>query len=326
MELKEKLINEIKYQMSFMFPYESIPDIEVRLYKALEPYDVIYKNNEIVEVNQNDNMKLLAMFIVAKKVQGCTKRTIDYYTMELRKFLIAMNKPVAEINANDIRFYIGSKDVSNTTRDNILRNIKSFFSWCTMEEYVPKNVTLKVTKIKADGKVKKALTETEIEMLRSAAADLRTKALIEVMLSTACRVSEISGMDIEDIREDELTVLGKGNKERVVYLNAKAQFAIDQYLESRADSNPALFVSLNRPYHRLKASGIEIIFRELGRSLGIESNPHKFRRTAATMALNRGMPLEQVQQMLGHEDPGTTLIYAKTASENLKNNHKKFVI
>jgi integrase/recombinase XerD len=211
--------------------------------------------------------------------------------------------------------------------NNERRNISAFFGWMADNGYIDRNPVRRIEKIKEKKSVKKPLKDTEIEMLkRHARNDIRTIALIEVLLSTACRVSEVVGMNREDIDGDEIVVRGKGNKERVVFLNAKALVALDEYLQSRDDDNPALFVSMDEPHERLKASGIEIILRRLGRECGIEKvHPHRFRRTSATQALNKGMDIEQIAQMMGHDSIETTKIYAKSSKENVKASHARYL-
>lgn len=272
------------------------------------------------------------MFFIAKRVQGCSKRTIEVYKYVIDDFFRTIHKPLGEITTNDIRYFLALKkekqQVSDTHIDNIRRTLNTFFNWMTEEEYIRKNPVLKVKKVRVPRYVKKAFRDIEIEKIRlKASEDLRDTALVEVLLSTGCRISEVSSMDRNDIDGDEIVVKGKGNKERIVYLNAKAKIALERYLKSRDDDNAALFVSKDKPHSRMKISGMGLVIRELGKAAGVDDvHPHRFRRTAATMALNRGMPIDQVQIMLGHSSIETTTIYATSAQETVKASHKKYVV
>lgn len=247
------------------------------------------------------------------------------------KFLTATNKPLKQITTNDIRVHIAKmgleRKVSKITQDNTLRILKSFFSWLLAEEVIEKNPTLRIKKIKADKRQKKAFSEIEIEQLRTAAKNKREKAIIDFMMSTGCRIGEIVGLNRKDIHNDECIVFGKGAKERTVYLNAKAIVSLNEYLKERVDTNEALFVSEKKPYNRLNKGGIEIAVHKLGERTNIKNvHPHRFRRTAATMAAKRGMPIERIKEMLGHARVETTLIYLDMSGDTLKESHKKYVV
>lgn len=326
MDATEKMVKQIMLSLSTVVPDSLMEQIEIEIFKVIKNYTVDFTKNELMNIDIESSMQTLAIFLTSKKVEGLSDRTLLYYKAEIGKFIIQANKPLGNITTNDIRIYIAKKECSNVTKDNILRVLRSFFGWCTAEEYIPKNPTLRIKKIKPEKKVKRPFTELEIEKLRNGTKDIRERAIIDILLSTGCRIGEIYQLDRNDIEGDSMVVRGKGNKERYVYLNAKAQCSITDYLKSRDDDNPALFVSEQKPHNRLKISGMETRLRELGKELGIKNvHPHRFRRTAATMALNRGMPIEQVQQMLGHSQIQTTLIYAQAAQENVKMSHKKYV-
>lgn len=327
--MKDQVINKLIGLLSENFESFQLEMIREAALIALEEFEVDRKSVNIVPYSSID-IDIYKMFLVAKKVEGCTERTLQYYGDELKKFREGIGKPIPEIKTDDIRLYIAKlaieRGVSAVTQNNVLRILRSFFGWCTAEEYVPRNPTLKMKKIKTPKRIKKAFSEMEIEKIRNAARDKRERAVIEVLLSTGVRVGEIEFIQREDITGDSIIVYGKGQKERYVYLNAKAQLAIREYLKERNDDNPYLFVGQAKPHNRLKQSWYESNLRDLGRSIGIENvHPHRFRRTAATLALNRGMPIEQVQQMLGHTEIQTTLIYAQSAQENVKISHKKYV-
>lgn len=296
----------------------------------LNDYNISAKCTEIVSANENKRQKAIQMFIVTKRVEGCSENTIINYLGTLRKFFNDIDQELEEITADQIRYYLAIRStrdkLSKQSQDNELRVLKSFFKWCSGEEYIKRNPTENIKAIKKEKRIKRSFSETELEIIREAAEKKRDKAIIEVLYSTGVRVSELVRMNIRDIADDEIIVFGKGEKERTVYLNARAKIAISVYLKTRADNEIALFVG-ERTKKRLNKSSIEQIIRDIGKSAGIDNcYPHKFRRTAATLALNRGMPIEQVQAMLGHADIATTTIYARSEEKNVKASHEKYVV
>ncbi len=298
---------------------------------VLHDYDITRKTTDVAVPCTDSRQKAVQMFIVTKKVEGCTDRTIKYYMGVLRRFFNENDCGLKEMTADHIRYYLAvrsSRDgLSKTSQDNELRVLKSFFKWCTGEEYIQKNPTVNIKAVKKEKRIRKPFTETEMEMIRRNARTKRDAAIIEILYSTGARVSELCGMNRRDVCGDEITVFGKGEKERIVYLNAKAILTLREYLESRTDGNVALFVSERAPHDRITKGGVESMVRETGIRAGVpKCHPHRFRRTAGTMALNRGMPLEQVQRMLGHEDIKTTTIYARSEQENVKASHRKYVV
>ena len=300
------------------------------LISVLNDYDVQPIKNEIIEYDAESNYKLLGMFLVAKKVEGCTDRTIGYYKITITAFLNKVNIPLVEVNADVIRYYIANRaikdKVSKTTQDNELRNLRSFFGWLTAEEYISKNPTLKIKAIKKEKRIKKPFTELELEKMRNVCENKRELAIIDTLYSTGCRVGELVLMNIDDINGDEIIVFGKGEKERTAYLNARAINSLEEYLKERKDDEKALFVSLNKPHNRMTTHNVEKIVKEIGKRCGIVAHPHKMRRTTATTALERGMPIEEVQKMLGHEQISTTTIYAQSSKAAVKSDHKKYVV
>lgn len=296
---------------------------------AISEYDMKEKSTELI-VSEESDLQIVQMFFVAKSVEGCSKKTISYYYSEITKFLTSVNKPIKKITANDIRVYIArigiEKKICKVTQDNTLRIIKSFFSWLTAEEIIEKNPTSRIRRIRVDKKQKKAFTDIEIEKLRNAAENKRDRALVDFLMSTGCRVSEITRLNKTDIQNDECKVFGKGAKERTVYLNARAIVSLNEYLKEREDTKEALFVSAHKPHNRLKNNSVETIVRKLGEKTNITNvHPHRFRRTAATKAAKRGMPIEQIKQMLGHTEIQTTLIYLDMGGDTLKESHKKYM-
>lgn len=329
---KEELINEICLKMNL--DQEENQRLKNLLWMEMYPYSLVkISDTDIVVRDETLNDTAMRMFFVAKSVQGCTKRTLVYYRNILTQFIEFLNhKPINQITANDIRYYFAIKKERDGNKDSEINNkrrvLSSFFSWLYEEEYISKNPMNKIKKIRVEKRVKKPFKDVELEKLRYGAADdIRLTALLEILLSTGCRISEVSGMNRNDLDGDEIVVYGKGKKERTVYLNAKARMALERYLALRTDEEIPLFVSMDKPHDRLKVSAMGKNIRDLGRTCGVSDvHPHRFRRTSATMALNRGMPIEQVQLMLGHESIETTTLYAISAQEAVKTNHKKYVV
>ena len=351
--MKSEMINRIVDEFS------DLPigkhEMKNRLYLILEDYDITAAEKALVIREENENEYLIDRFLIAKTVKGCTERTIQYYKKELRKILlIRIRKNVSDITADDITLYLAEREyrdgASSITCDNELRVLRSFFSWLRIEDYVSKNPCEKIERIRHKGAKKKAFTEMEIEDMRCSCNNNKERAIVEVLLSTGCRVSELIQIKIKDIKDDELIVHGKGEKDRKVFLSAKAQKAINMYMDEREDDNEYLFPAMlsaperaaqpNRVYksyykdkRNIKSEGhmdkssIEQCIRRIKKRAGVEeAYPHKFRRTCATMALRRGMPIEQVSRMLGHEQLSTTQIYLDMSDDDLKAAHKKFVI
>lgn len=288
------------------------------------------ENNFQIENESND--EYLRMFIEAKKVEGCSERTLAYYKTTVLHMLNAVKTAVRRITTEEIRKYLSDyqkiNNCSKVTVDNVRRNISSFFSWLEEEDYILKSPMRRIHKIKTKTPVKETISDESIEILRDGCKELRDLAIIDLLYSTGIRVGELVNLNCDDINfeERECVVFGKGEKERKVYFDAKAKLHIKRYLDSRTDNNPALFVTLDYPHERLKISGVEIRLRQLGRKLNIERiHPHKFRRTMATRAIDKGMPIEQVQKILGHSQIDTTMQYAIVNQNNVKNSHRKYI-
>lgn len=278
------------------------------------------------------NDEFLKMFLDAKRIEGCSDRTIKYYRVTIEHLLKNVVSPIRKITTEMMRAYlVDYQKINNcgkTTVDNIRRNISSFFSWLEEEDYILKSPMRRIHKIKTQKTVKNIISDEEIEKLRDNCKNIRDTAMIDLLYSTGIRVGELVKLNIEDIdfSERECVVFGKGDKERRVYFDAKSKIHLKNYIESRKDNNPALFVTLNAPYDRLKISGVEIRIRELGRMLNLEKvHPHKFRRTMATRAIDKGMPIEQVQKILGHSQIDTTMQYAIVNQNNVKASHRKYI-
>lgn len=291
------------------------------------------------------NEDYLKQFLAIKMVKGLSENSLRHYTHTINKFFSYVDKTVPDMTANDVRYYLAIRKtrdgISNTTLNNELLNLRSFFTTLHAEEIIPRNPTAKIDAIKKEKRVKEPFTEIEVERLRVAAMNPRTSnanpkrnlAIIETLYSTGCRVSELVNIKIKDIASGQIKVIGKGNKERYVYLNPRAQIAIENYLATRTDNFEWLFPGGNMidkgrtlEDHPLEKGTVESIIRKIGKRAGIENcHPHRFRRTAATIALRRGMPIEQVSRMLGHESLSTTQIYAITADEDVQNSHRKYL-
>ena len=280
----------------------------------------------------NNNTNILNKFISSKEIEGCSNRTLNYYKDNINKMFDAVNLPVNEITTEMLRNYLADyKNNSNAgmvTIDNMRRTLSSFFAWLENEDYIVKSPVRRIHKVKTTRRVKETLTDENLGKLRDTCSNVRDLAILELLISTGMRVGEITRLNISDMnfQERSCIVLGKGNSEREVYFSAKSKMYIEKYLKTRIDNNEALFVSLIKPYNRLGISGIEIAIRNLGKQANINKvHPHKFRRTMATMAIDKGMPIEQVQKLLGHIKIDTTMEYAMVNQNNVKNSHRKYI-
>ena len=327
------LVNDYGLMLSEKLSDEQTETAKDVLRIILSDYEIMSKRTELAVSEDNAKAKAIQMFFVSKKIEGCTNQTISYYSTILRKFFSEINMELDKITADQVRYYIAKlslNGLSKCSQDNELRVLKSFFKWAFGEGYISKIPTLNIKTIKQEKRIKKSFTELQIEQMRKVLnnkGSLRDIAIFETLNSTGVRVSELNRMNINDIQDDEITVFGKGEKERIVYLNTKSKLAIQDYLKSRNDNEEALFISSKSPYTRLSKGAIETMIRNLGKEAGVDkAHPHRFRRTSATFALNRGMPIEQVQQMLGHENISTTTIYARSEKENVKASHRKYVV
>ena len=284
------------------------------------------------EKKKISNQEYLNKFLEAKKIEGCSERTIKYYKLTVEQLLKKVLHPIRKVTTEQMREYlVDYQKINNcgkTTIDNVRRNISSFFSWLEEEDYILKSPMRRIHKIRAEKLVKNVITDEDIERLRDGCDCLRDVAMIDLLYSTGIRVGELVRLNRADINfsERECVVFGKGDKERRVYFDAKSKIHLINYLKSRIDDNPALFVSLDKPYNRLKISGVEIRLRQLGRKLHLDRvHPHKFRRSMATRAIDKGMPIEQVQIILGHSQIDTTMQYAIVNQNNVKAAHRKYI-
>ena len=295
-------------------------------------YQVEIKEQAKCKETQKNNANILKRFILAKEIEGCSARTLNYYKDNINKMFNTVNLPISEITTGTLRNYLAeyknNSSAGMVTIDNIRRTLSSFFAWLENEDYIIKSPVRRIHKVKTTRRVKETLTDENLEKLRDTCSNVRDLAILELLILTGMRVGEITRLNISDInfQERSCIVLGKGNSEREVYFSAKSKMYIKKYLETRTDNNEALFVSLIKPYKRLGISGIEILIRNLGKEANINKvHPHKFRRTMATMAIDKGMPIEQVQKLLGHIKIDTTMEYAMVNQNNVKNSHRKYI-
>ncbi len=287
----------------------------------------------LVSENESDEEKdYLECFIASKRVEGCSEKTIRYYKSTVKKVIDSIDKRVKRITTDDLRCYINryqqESGASKVTVDNIRRILSSFFTWLEAEDHIMRNPMKRIHKVKTGKTVKETYSDEDLEIMRDGCDNIRDLAMVDVLASTGIRVGELVTLNRADIdfENRECVVLGKGNKERRVYFDARTKIHLQQYLKEREDDNPALIVSLQRPHERLQISGVEIRLRELGKKLSISKvHPHKFRRTLATVAIDKGMPIEQVQQLLGHQSIDTTLQYAMVNQANVKSSHRKYI-
>ena len=298
--------------------------------------EALYKHLPGLETGENteDENKpdMLPLFISAKRVEGCSEKSLRYYESTIRNMLEAVDKPECKITTEDLRGYLDNYQrrgtVSKVTLDNVCRILSSFFSWLEDEDYIVKSPVRRIHKVKTGKTVKETYSDESLELMRDHCDNVRDLAMIDLLASTGIRVGELVKLNRSDIDFDnrECIVFGKGNKERKVYFDARTKIHLQRYLNDRIDDNEALFVSLLKPFDRLQISGVEIRLRKIGRELNFQKvHPHKFRRTLATMAIDKGMPIEQVQQLLGHQSIDTTLQYAMVNQNNVKESHRKFI-
>ena len=330
-DMKETIIQTVLDGMRAVLTENQLDMLTDVTRKALSECEITPKATEEEQRNK-ENVELLGAFISSKKVEGCSDKTIHYYKSSIEKLIATVKKNVCDIATNDIRCYLAEQQeqrgLSKVTIDNLRRIYSSFFSWLEDEDYITKSPVRRIHKVRTDALVKEVLTDENIEVLRDSCQELRDIAMIDLLLSTGMRVGELVKINRDDIdfQERQCVVFGKGNKEREVYFNARTKIHLKKYLEQRTDTNPALFVSLHEPHTRLTISGVEVRLRQLGKRVNLNKvHPHKFRRTLATMAIDKGMPIEQVQKMLGHVKIDTTLHYAMVNQTNVKIAHRKFL-
>ena len=326
--MSNELITEV---MQHMLPYldnSQLIQLSLVMEKAFLNYDVVSRNH----VLEDDNTELLKLFVAAKRIEGCSERTLTYYQNTIETMMTSIGKNARQIRTEDLRSYLigyqSKNQSSRVTVDNNRRILSSFFSWLEDEDYIIKNPVRRIHKVKTASNIKETYSDEDLVTLKDNCMTLRDLAILDLLSSTGMRIGELVLLNRKDINflERECVVFGKGNKERVVYFDATTKLHLQNYLESRTDDSPALFVSLRAPYKRIQIGGIEHRLREMGRKMNIPKvHPHKFRRTLATKAIDKGMPIEQLQRLLGHQRIDTTLMYAMVKQSNVKSAHRKYL-
>lgn len=328
--MKQQLFNQIVQGMLPCLNNAQVAQLQKVLEKAFYNMEVTIDNSVDQELQTNE--RLVEVFLSAKRVEGCSEKSLKYYKATIETMLSTIEKNVQEIVTDDLRMYLTDyqkcKQSSRVTIDNIRRILSSFFAWLEDEDYILKSPVRRIHKVKTAKVVKDTYTDEALELMRDNAPTQRDLSMIDLLASSGMRVGEMVTLNREDINfeERECVVLGKGNKERLVYFDARTKIHLQNYLNGRTDANPALFVSLKAPHNRLQIGGVEVRLRELGQKLNISKvHPHKFRRTLATTAIDKGMPVEQVQQLLGHQKIDTTMHYAMVKQQNVKVAHRKYI-
>ena len=327
--MKEELVTGVMQQM---LPYLDNAQLK-HLRQVLEQTLFYYEVTGVeIKPEEDDSNDLVAMFIAAKRIEGCSEKTLKYYQTTIESMIAFLGKSVRHILTEDLRTYLtkyqSTHHSSRVTIDNIRRILSSFFSWLEDEDYIIKSPVRRIHKVKTASNIKETYSDEDLEKMRDNCEELRDLAIIDMLASTGMRVGEMVLLNRNDINfaERECIVFGKGNKERIVYFDARTKLHLQEYLDSRTDDNPALFVTLKAPHERIQIGGIELRLREMGKRLNIpKMHPHKFRRTLATMAIDKGMPIEQLQRLLGHQRIDTTLQYAMVKQSNVKTAHRKYI-
>lgn len=326
--MTQSLIKDIVQEM---LPYLNNAQNE----KLQEVLQNIFARYEVVEIETQESKSepdYVDLFLSAKKIEGCSEKTLNYYKSTIDALINALNKDVKHIETDDVRGYLtdyqAKKNSSKVTIDNIRRILSSFFSWLEDESYILKSPVRRIHRVKTSTIIKETYSDEELEQMRDNCNELRDLAIIDMLASTGMRIGEMVLLNRNDIdfEERECIVFGKGSKERVVYFDARTKIHLQDYLNSRTDNNEALFVTLRSPHNRITIGGVETRLRDLGKQLGLKKvHPHKFRRTLATVAIDKGMPIEQLQRLLGHSKIDTTLQYAMVKQSNVKIAHRKYI-
>lgn len=326
--MKEQIITEVQRRMLPYLTNEQLARLQDALTAAFRGMQISASEEpeELPETNAT------AAFIAAKRIEGCSEKTLSYYQNTIEAMMIKIGKPFQQITTEDLRQYLilyqTQRKSSKVTIDNIRRILSSFFSWLEDEDYIIKSPVRRIHKVKTPKTIKEIYTDEDLEILRDGCETNRDLAIIDLLASSGMRIGEMVGLNRDDINfaERECIVFGKGDKERLVYFDARTKLHLQNYLDSRKDCNPALFVTLREPFQRLQIGGVETRLREMGVRLQLSRvHPHKFRRTMATTAIDKGMPIEQVQQLLGHQKIDTTMHYAMVKQQNVKLAHRKFI-
>ena len=328
-DMREALIMEVMQKMLPYLDNAQLKQLRQTMEQTLYRFNVTEENSGLKEEKNTD---LITLFITAKRIEGCSEKTLKYYKTTIDAMVSFLGKDVRRIITEDLRAYLtqyqSKNHSSKVTIDNIRRILSSFFSWLEDEDYIIKSPVRRIHKVKTTSSIKETYSDEELEKMRDNCAEPRDLAMIDLLASTGMRVGEMVLLNRDDINfsERECVVFGKGDKERVVYFDARAKLHLQDYINSRTDDDPALFVSLKSPHKRIQIGGVEHRLREMGKQLNISKvHPHKFPRTLATMAIDKGMPIEQLQRLLGHQKIDTTLQYAMVKQSNVKTAHRKYI-
>ena len=326
--MKEQLISLVQQQMLPYLNNEQLSKLRAAMEYCLHGLEI----TETDQPQEQDQPNAVAAFIAAKRIEGCSEKTLTYYRKTIEAMTAGIGKTPQQITTDDIRQYLTAYQVqrksSKVTIDNIRRILATFYSWLEDEDYIVKSPVRRIHKVKTAKVIKDTYTDEALELMRDNCGTLRDLAIIDLLASSGMRVGEMVALNRDDINfnERECVVFGKGSKQRLVYFDARTKIHLQNYLDSRTDSDPALFVTLRAPFQRLQIGGVEVRLRELGKRLLIPKvHPHKFRRTLATSAIDKGMPIEQVQQLLGHQKIDTTMHYAMVKQQNVKLAHRKYI-
>ena len=326
--MKQKIMEDIVQQMLPYLDNAQLHKLQEVLEHSLFEYEIAGRTIE----TEDDSQELIDSFVYAKRIEGCSEKTLKYYRTTIEAMTEAIDKGARHMQTDDLRAYLtGYQEQHGSSRvtiDNIRRILSSFFSWLEDEDHILKSPVRRIHKVKTATNIKETYTDEELEKMRDNCGELRDLAIVDMLASTGMRIGEMVLLNKADINfnERECVVFGKGDKERVVYFDARTKIHLQNYIDSRTDDEPALFVTLREPHTRITIGGIESRLRKFGKSLKIEKvHPHKFRRTLATMAIDKGMPIEQLQQLLGHKRIDTTLQYAMVKQSNVKQAHRKFI-
>ncbi|WP_418568728.1 site-specific tyrosine recombinase/integron integrase [Phascolarctobacterium succinatutens] len=330
--MNDEFVNDVLRDMLAYLDNGQAEQLRRVLKHNLSGYEIQRKTDSTTEDTSTENARLTGAFLSAKRIEGCSEKSLSYYRKTIETMSEKIGKGITHITTNDLRSYLTDyqteRKSSKVTIDNIRRILSSFFSWLEDEDYILKSPVRRIHKVKTAVTIKETYTDEALETMRDHCDSLRDLALIDMLASTGMRVGELVLLNRDDINfeERECVVFGKGSKERMVYFDARTKIHLQNYLAKRTDSNNALFVSLKAPYERLQIGGVESRLRELGKRLALPRvHPHKFRRTLATMAIDKGMPVEQLQRLLGHQRIDTTLQYAMVKQSNVKIAHRKYI-
>lgn len=329
--MKDEFITQVLAIMMGIISQKQCGELKTALYMALQEYEIEKRCTELLDLDTS-YIHYMQLFLARKKTEGKSERTINLYKLHLTRMLQSLNMAVDKITENDLFVYLArykkDNNVSNAYLDNIRLVFSSFFGWLNAKGYIPKNPTAGLEPIKVEKKIKQPFSDEELEKLRRICEQERDLALIEFLYSTGVRVSELVALNRKDIDfyGKNVVVYGKGSKEMETYLNAASCLHLKAYLDSRTDDNEALFVSERAPHTRITVAGVEKILRRIGKDAGVAKvHPHRFRRTMATNVLKKGMPLEEVRELLGHTKLDTTMIYCTISKDNVKHSHQRLM-